>query len=59
MTPRELDELRQPLYVASRRLLPDTEGPGERTGAPSIQTVPGPAQAAGQPGVFGLTAVRV
>ena len=38
----ELDELRQPLYVASRRLLPDTEGPGERTGAPSIAVEFGP-----------------
>ncbi|APH73505.1 hydantoinase [Aquibium oceanicum] len=38
----ELDELRQPLYVASRRLLPDTEGAGEHVGAPSIAVEFGP-----------------
>ncbi len=38
----ELDELRQPLYVASRRLLQDTEGAGRRVGAPSIAVEFGP-----------------
>lgn len=38
----ELDELRQPLYVASRRLLPDTEGAGRHAGAPSIAVEFGP-----------------
>ena len=38
----ELDELRQPLYVASRRLLPDTEGAGRHVGAPSIAVEFGP-----------------
>ena len=39
----ELDEMRQPLYVASRRLLPDTEGAGTFTGAPSISVEFGPS----------------
>ncbi len=38
----ELDELRKPLYVASRRLLPDTEGAGRHVGAPSIAVEFGP-----------------
>jgi N-methylhydantoinase B len=38
----ELDEIRQPLFVASRRLLQDTEGPGKFTGAPSIAVEFGP-----------------
>ena len=38
----ELDEQRQPLYVASRRLLPDTEGAGRHVGAPSIAVEFGP-----------------
>jgi N-methylhydantoinase B len=38
----ELDELRQPLHVYSRRLLPDTEGAGRHRGAPSIEVDFGP-----------------
>jgi N-methylhydantoinase B len=38
----ELDELRQPIFVAERRLLPDTEGPGQFRGAPSAYAVYGP-----------------
>jgi N-methylhydantoinase B len=38
----ELDEMRQPIHVHSRRLLPDTEGAGETTGAPSIAVEYGP-----------------
>ena len=38
----ELDELRQPLFVAERRLLPDTEGPGTFRGAPSAFALFGP-----------------
>lgn len=38
----ELDELRQPIHVHSRRLLPDTEGAGRRIGAPSIAVEYGP-----------------
>jgi N-methylhydantoinase B len=38
----ELDEIRQPLFVGSRRLLPDTEGAGKQVGAPSIAVEFGP-----------------
>ena len=38
----ELDELRQPIHVYERRLLPDTEGAGQFKGAPSISVVFGP-----------------
>lgn len=38
----ELDELRQPIHVYERRLLPDTEGAGKFKGAPSISVVFGP-----------------
>lgn len=38
----ELDEMRQPIHVHSRRLLPDTEGAGETTGAPSMAVEYGP-----------------
>lgn len=38
----ELDELRQPIHVAERRLLPDTEGAGRTRGAPSVLSVFGP-----------------
>jgi N-methylhydantoinase B len=41
----ELDELRQPLFIAERRLVPDTEGPGMFRGAPSARAVFGPTQA--------------
>lgn len=39
----ELDELRQPIHVYSRKLLPDTEGAGKFRGAPSIAVEFGPA----------------
>ena len=38
----ELDEIRQPIHVHSRRLLADTEGAGRRRGAPSIEVCFGP-----------------
>ena len=38
----ELDELRQPLFVEARRLLPDTEGAGTWRGALSAYSVFGP-----------------
>jgi N-methylhydantoinase B len=41
----ELDELRQPIFVAERRLLPDTEGAGEFRGASSAYAVFGPSLA--------------
>ena len=41
----ELDELRQPIFVAERRLLQDTEGPGRSRGAPSALAVFGPTEA--------------
>lgn len=39
----ELDELRQPIHVHSRRLVRDTEGAGRHRGAPSIEVEFGPA----------------
>lgn len=39
----ELDELRQPLHVHARRLLPDTEGAGRRRGAQALLVEFGPA----------------
>ncbi|MBZ9772208.1 hydantoinase B/oxoprolinase family protein [Mesorhizobium sp. CO1-1-8] len=38
----ELDELRQPIHVYSRKLLPNTEGAGKFRGAPSIAVEFGP-----------------
>jgi N-methylhydantoinase B len=38
----ELDELRQPVHVYSRRLIPDSEGAGRHRGAPSIEVEFGP-----------------
>jgi N-methylhydantoinase B len=38
----ELDELYQPLWVAERRLLVDTEGAGKNRGAPSLRVEFGP-----------------
>ncbi len=38
----ELDEMRQPIHVFFRRLLPDTEGAGQHIGAPSIEVEFGP-----------------
>ena len=38
----ELDELRQPIVVRTRRFLPDTEGPGRRRGANSLLVEFGP-----------------
>jgi N-methylhydantoinase B len=38
----ELDELRQPIVVRTRRFLPDTEGPGRRRGANSLLLEFGP-----------------
>jgi N-methylhydantoinase B len=38
----ELDELRQPIHVYARRLLPNTEGAGRHRGAPSIEVDFGP-----------------
>ena len=38
----ELDERYQPFIVWERFILPDTEGPGRRTGAPSVQVAYGP-----------------
>lgn len=38
----ELDELRQPIHVYERRLLPDTEGAGRRRGASSLLVEFGP-----------------
>ncbi len=40
----ELDELRQPIHVYSRRLMPDTEGAGRFRGAPSIAVEFGPLE---------------
>jgi N-methylhydantoinase B len=41
----ELDELRQPIFVEERRLLPDTEGAGRTRGAPSAYAAFGPTTA--------------
>jgi N-methylhydantoinase B len=41
----ELDELRQPLFVETRKLLADTEGAGAQRGAPSAYSVFGPTTA--------------
>jgi N-methylhydantoinase B len=38
----ELDEVRQPIFVRTRRFLPDTEGPGRRRGANSLLVEFGP-----------------
>ncbi|MBX3566433.1 MAG: hydantoinase B/oxoprolinase family protein [Rhizobiaceae bacterium] len=38
----EVDELHHPIFVRERRLLPDTEGPGEHRGALSIYVEFGP-----------------
>jgi len=38
----ELDELRQPIHVYGRRLLPNTEGAGRHRGAPSVEVDFGP-----------------
>lgn len=38
----ELDELCQPILVQTRRLVPDTEGPGRWRGAPSLEVEFGP-----------------
>lgn len=38
----ELDEMRQPIFVRSRRLVPDSEGAGRQIGAPSIAVEYGP-----------------
>jgi N-methylhydantoinase B len=38
----ELDELRQPIHIHSRRFLPDSEGAGRKTGASSILVEFGP-----------------
>jgi N-methylhydantoinase B len=38
----ELDEMRQPIHIYGRRLLPDSEGAGEFRGAPSIAVEFGP-----------------
>jgi N-methylhydantoinase B len=38
----ELDELRQPIFVRARALIPDTEGAGTTTGAPSMAVEYGP-----------------
>jgi N-methylhydantoinase B len=38
----ELDELRQPIHIHSRRFLPDTEGAGRHSGASSILVEFGP-----------------
>lgn len=38
----ELDELRQPIHVYSRKMLVDTEGAGKHVGAPSIAVEFGP-----------------
>ena len=38
----ELDELRQPIHIHTRRFVPDTEGPGRHTGASSILVEFGP-----------------
>lgn len=38
----ELDELRQPIHVYERRLLPDSEGAGRYRGAPSVAVEFGP-----------------
>ncbi|TNE37821.1 MAG: hydantoinase B/oxoprolinase family protein [Sphingomonadales bacterium] len=42
----EIDELRQPLYVYSRRLKTDSEGAGKHKGAPSVEVVFGPRDCA-------------
>jgi N-methylhydantoinase B/oxoprolinase/acetone carboxylase alpha subunit len=42
----ELDELRQPIHVYSRRLLADTEGAGRHRGAPSVEVQFGPLDGA-------------
>ncbi|MEO1019988.1 MAG: hydantoinase B/oxoprolinase family protein [Pseudomonadota bacterium] len=41
----ELDELRQPIFVESRKLLPDTEGAGRTRGALSAYAAFGPTMA--------------
>lgn len=38
----ELDEMRQPIHVYARRLIPDTEGAGQFVGAPSVEVEFGP-----------------
>lgn len=38
----ELDEMRQPIHVKSRKLVPDTEGAGKNIGAPSVAVEFGP-----------------
>jgi N-methylhydantoinase B len=38
----EVDELHHPLFVAERRIVSDTEGPGRSRGAPSIRSEFGP-----------------
>jgi N-methylhydantoinase B len=38
----EVDELHHPIFIKSRYLLPDTEGPGQFRGAPSIRAEFGP-----------------
>jgi len=38
----ELDEMRQPIHIYGRRLLPDSEGAGQFRGAPSIAVEFGP-----------------
>ena len=40
----ELDEMRQPIHVYSRRLVPDTEGAGRQLGAPSVEVEFGPLE---------------
>jgi N-methylhydantoinase B len=40
----ELDEMRQPLLIHARRLLPDSEGAGRFRGAPSIEVIFGPSE---------------
>lgn len=41
----EVDELAYPVAIHERRLLPDTAGPGQTCGAPSIRVEFGPAEA--------------
>lgn len=38
----ELDEMRQPIHVYSRRLVPNTQGAGRQLGAPSVEVEFGP-----------------
>jgi len=44
----ELDELYQPIWIAERRLMPDTEGAGRNRGAPSLFVEFGPVGCAVQ-----------